>query len=577
MRALYIFFFFIFTACAHTAQKLCDHIEVREGHLSLSGNEKILICGSPKSKEGWRHVPLPQAQHQLSIYLGDKGFLNPRFSREGDQLIVWSGPQTKIHHLEVQGASGELLDPSKKRKIVGYSLEPSRLDEVHSWADTRLRYSGYACPQVSVHANAWNGNVVATVDTGLQQKIASLQQIGLDSFEPSALSRYQAFNVGELYDARKTQLTVARMLADGLIQSANFEAQCRQDQVALNLRASVGPPRIFRFEVGASTEEFPFGRVSFKNVQLDNRASSFTAQLDASPRLQSLSLVSQLYWIPWSAHSFLGPRARVGRVKETAFEYLEAKVGADLGRAWDWKNIRWSGRLGPTLNFLETVQGVGPSNISYLSWEGSLEAMSHNYESQLRTQFEGWTGFLRYRGQRKGLGSQINVNRYDFSYKGLWNVGQYAPPFLVVAARWDVNAVDADEPLAGQNNNDLVPIEYRVFYGGAENLRGFARKSLSYNEFGYMMGIYGGLELRIIEQLPWKLEPFLLYDIARLGIQRINLDNPLFVSSGFGMRWASPFGTLRGSAAKGKIYNEDATTAGYAQEWVYFLSFGQEF
>lgn len=576
MRKLLLPLFSILASCAHTSQKICDHIEMREGKLSLSGNEKVLVCGSDKGTEGWKTVPLPQAQYQLSVYLSNEGYLQPRFERNKDHLVVWSGPRSVIKSLVVRGVEG-LLDPGKKRKIVGEPLEPQRLDEVQQWADTGLRNSGYACPKVSVEAQAWDGKLMATVAPGLKQKIRSLKRLGLDSFDQEYLKRYEAFEIGDVYDVRETQLTVSRMLADGFIQSANFETACNGDVVDLTLRASVGPPRIFRFEVGASTEEFPFGRVSFKNVRIDDHASSFTAQLDASPRLQGLSFTSQLYWLPWTARSFLGPRARVARVKETAFEYLEAKAGADIGRYWDMWDVRWVGRVGPTLNFLETVQGVGPSNISYLSWEGSVEAMSHSYESNLRNQFTGWTGLVRYRGQRKGLGSEINVNRYDFSYKGLWNVGNYAPPSVVVAFRFDVNAVDADEPKPGQNNNDLVPIDYRVFYGGADNLRGFARKSLSNNEFGYLTGAYSGLEIRWIEELPYKLEPFLLYDMARLGIDRMTFDDPLFTSAGLGLRWASPFGTLRSSAARGKIHNGDTTTEGYKQEWVFFVSFGQEF
>jgi len=57
----------------------------------------------------------------------------------------------------------------------------------------------------------------------------------------------------------------------------------------------------------------------------------------------------------------------------------------------------------------------------------------------------------------------------------------------------------------------------------------------------------------------------------------MTLDKPLFVSEGLGLRWASPFGTLRGSAARGMIWDGDDSTKEYPQEWVYFFSFGQEF
>lgn len=549
---------------------------MREGSLSLGRNEEVLVCGSDKGGEGWKQVPIPQAQYQISVYLNNEGYLSPRFERDKDKLYVWVGPRTEIKTLEVHGANAQ-LDPSKKRKIVGEPLEPARLNEVQQWAETQLRNKGHACPKVSVEAQAWDSKVIATASPGLIQHIRSLKRVGFDVFDQEYLKRYEAFEIGDEYDAREMQLTVSRMLTDGFIQSANFETACHEDMVDLTLRGSIGPPKLFRFEVGASTEQFPFGRVIFKNVRLDDKASSFTAQLDVSPRIQSIALTSQLYWLPGSTRTFFGPRAQTARYKETAYEYLEAKGGADLGRFWDMGDTRLVGRVGPTLNFIETKQGVGPSNVSYLSWEGSLEAMSHNYESNVRTQFEGWTGALRYRGQRKGLGSEININRYDVAYKGLWNMGNYAPPLFVLGFRFEASGVDATEPGPGQSNDNLVPIDYRIFYGGADNLRGFARKSLSNNEVGFLSSAYAGIELRLIEEVPYNIEPLLLYDIARLGSGRMEFDAPIFTSSGVGVRWASPFGTLRGSAARGKIHRADATTEGYKQDWVYFVSFGQEF
>lgn len=566
----------LLAACAHKSKKICDHVELREGKLSLGRNEEVLVCGSDKGGEGWKQVPLPQAQYQLSVYLNNEGYLTPRFERDQDKLYVWSGPRTEIKSFQVVGADTQ-LDPSKKRKIVGEPLEPARLDEATQWAETQLRNKGHACPKVAVEAQAWDGKVVVTAQPGLIQRIRSLHRVGFDAFDHEYLKRYEAFDIGDEFDAREMQLTVTRMLSDGFIQSANFQTLCQENFVDLTLNGSLGPPKLFRFEVGASTEQFPFGRVIFKNVRLDDKASSFTAQLDVSPRVQSVALTSQLYWLPGSARTFFGPRAQTARYKETAYEYLEAKGGADLGRYWDIWDLRLIGRVGPTVNFLETKQGVGPTSVSYLSWDGSLEAMSHNYESNVRTQFEGWNGALRYRGQRKGLGSEINVNRYDVVYKGLWNIGNYFPPLFVLGFRFEVNAVDAEKPLAGQSNDDLVPIDYRIFYGGADNLRGFGRKSLSNNQLGFLSGSYAGMELRVVQEMPYNIEPLLLYDVARLGAGSMDFDSPIYTSSGVGMRWASPFGTLRGSAAKGKIYREDATTAGYKQEWVYFVSFGQEF
>jgi outer membrane protein assembly factor BamA len=230
------------------------------------------------------------------------------------------------------------------------------------------------------------------------------------------------------------------------------------------------------------------------------------------------------------------------------------------------------------LNYVNTVRGIGPNDISFLSWEGSWLTSSRDYELFTRDRFSGWQGGVEYRGQRKGVGSPINVDRYEVNMKNLWNVGGLVPPLVVLGARVQGVAVNSTKTnLDPSKEHELLPADYRVFYGGDENLRGFSRQSLNNNGLGYLTALYFGLEMRLIEELPYHLEPFLLFDGAALGDRRVTLDHPLFLSEGLGLRWASPFGTLRGSLAKGRILHEDQTTEGYRQEWVAFVSFGQEF
>ncbi len=576
MRALALFIpCFLFLSCAHKETKLCDNVTLKEGRLELSSNEQVIVCGSPKGGEGWRDVPIPQAQYQLNVLLQESGYLTPRFERTGDRLDVWSGPRTVFKDLKVHGADG-LLEGSKKRKVIGETITPAKLDEINQWADTDLRSKGYACPQVDVKAQVWDGLVNVSVNPGIRQTVAGIRRTGLDNLDEDTLARYLAFEAGDWYDVRETQLSVNRLLSDGLIQSAYFTSSCRGDQVDLHLRADVGRPRLFRFGVGASTEEFPFLDIWFKNTKLDGRASSLTATLYASPRVQRFNLGTELYILPFTKRGYFGPRFQTARKTERFLEELSGKAGADVGRNWDKWSVRWRGRAGPTLNYVNTVKGKGPRDVLFLSYDASLLAMNHVYESGLSTQFEGWQASLDYSGQRAELGSYLNVDKYQFNYKQLFNLGGFSPPLVVLGTRFELTSVNSKTDLRDPNAKKL-PSDYRVFFGGDDNLRGFGRKILNNNDFGYLTAGYAGFEMRLIEQLPYHLEPFVLYDIAKLGDGRANLDDPIFTSWGLGLRWPSPFGTLRGSAARGRIYNENQDTAMYPQEWVFFLSFGQEF
>lgn len=574
-RLALLLFAFVLGSCGHRTTKLCDNIFLHEGKLTLGRNETVMVCGSSKGGEGWRDIPIPQAQYQLKILLQEKGYLHPRFERDKDILHVWSGPPVEVKKFEIVGADN-LVRPWKKRKIIGEPMTPEKLDEVQQWIEIELKSKGYACPQVSVKAQAWDGRVIATVVPGEKAIVGGVHRIGLEDFDSEALARYQSFQAGDIYDVRETQLTVGRMLADSLIQSAYFSTKCHGQVVDLELKGSVGMPKLFTFGFGASTEEFPFFKIQFKNSKLDDRASSLWTTLYASPRLQTLDLGTELYILPWSKRTFFGPRFSLGRKSERQIEENRAKIGADLGRKWDMWKVRWLGKFGPSLNYVNTVQGIGPAEVSYVSLDGSLWTMSHLYEVTTAKQFSGWEMKFDYKGQRKGIGSFVNVDRYELDYKHLWNIGNFSPPLFVLGSRFEGIAVSANQ-ISLDNSRTQLPSDYRVFYGGDRNLRGFGRQSLTNHDLGYLTAVYAGFELRLIEQLPWHLEPFLLYDIAKLGNARFKLEEPIFVSEGFGLRWASPFGTLRGSAARGEIYGEAGVADEYPQEWVYFLSFGQEF
>ncbi len=556
--------------------EICPHINLEDGKLKLNNNEKILVCGSGGGAgQVWNEIPLPQAQIELFSILQNLGYLNPRFQREGDRLRVWQGERSTITKLSAEGADG-ILDASKKRKIVGAPLIPEKLNEVEAWANLGIRSQGFACPQLKVEAHAWNGEVVAKVQTGTVKKITRLDLGDLDGLNPDLLDRHRPFDLGGIFDVRETEIFTSRLLSDGLFQSAYFVTTCEGDEAHLKMETSVGKPKIMRFGIGASTEEFPFTNLSFKNARLDNVGSSFTVTLKASPIQQSLEASSELYVFPGWHRTFAGPRFRVAHQVQSSVTVDLVQGGADLGRNWDQGSVRWQARGGPTVTQSKTLKGFGPQDVTYSTLEGSLTAMSHLYEVFTRDQYEGWSSGFFFRGQRKGAGSNVNVNRSELDSKYLWNIGGYSPPLFVLAAKLNAISVDADDVNAPENRN-LLPREYRIALGGDENMRGFPRLSLNNQELGYLTAAYLGLELRLVEELPYHLQPFLLLDTAKLGNRSGTLDPPVYLSEGAGLRWPSPFGTLRLSAARGRILHADPSTSEYVEKWIYFVSFGQEF
>lgn len=566
---------FCFYPASAKTYKVCGNIKAQDDQLKLNANEKVLVCGSGSESEGWDQVPLVQAEFHLKTILQNLGYLEPRFERDPNELRVWLGKRTRIHKLIVSDKTG-ILDPTRKRKIEGEVLTPEKLNEVEAWAEMRTQSNGFACAKNSVTAQAWDKNIFVDSNLNGRKKFGRVRITEMAGLDPDVLERYQPFEEGEWFDIRKTQIMTTRILGDGLFQSAYFATRCHGEIAELTLNTAIGKPKILRFGIGASTEELPFVDVSFKNARLDDKASSYTASMHASPRSISLTGTSEIYVFPGWNRTFLGPRFKIAKEIENSYETDTARAGIDIGRNWDMWGSRFNGRWGPTINHTKTVKGVGPDDVTYPTIEGYLGVTTHEYEYSTRDQYEGWVFHVFYRGQNKGLGSQLDMNRYRGDLKYLWNVGGYAPPLYVLGIRLEGIIVDADN-INRDQNRDQLPIEDRIFMGGDQNLRGFPRQSLDNNDLGYLTSLYLGLELRLIEELPYRLQPFLLWDAAKMGNKRYALDEPVFISEGIGIRWASPFGTLRGSAARGRIWQQDASTVGYSQDWVYFISFGQEF
>lgn len=560
---------------ADKPKDLCNNIVIVEGSIDLNSNERILICGSDKGGDGWKEVPQTQSVFHLRTILHNLGYLDPKFDFRDGKVFLRIGPRTIVEDLKVQG-SGLVINPSKKRKIVGYPMMSDKLSEVETWADTTVKKQGYACPEIEVTGQAWNRTILIETDLKNKKMFSELGSTGLDGLHPTVLERYRPFEKGDVYDIRKTQIMTSRMMNDGLFQSAYFTTRCREEWADVELHTSTGKPKILRFGIGGSTEELPFIDISFRNTRLDNRASYFTTALHASPRVVSLSFGSEFYFFPSWPKSFLGPRFRVAREWEAAYESLSAKLGIDYGRKWDMWDIRFVGKWGPTYNYSKVLRGVGPDNIIYPSVEGSLSLMSHTYEFLIGEQYQGWLANFFYRALNKGIGSYVDVNRYELDLKYLWNIADLSPPLFVLGTRLEGAVVEINE---GNEDVDrrLLPVDERLYLGGDNDLRGFPRQSINNHGLGYLTTLYFGMELRLIEELPYKLQPFFLFDAAKIGNRRYTLEKPVLTSHGLGLRWASPFGTLRGTIAQGRIYGGNESTDQYPEEWVFFVSFGQEF
>lgn len=556
--------------------KVCRHIIVKDGEIKLGSNEKKLICGDSDGPDAWRTIPLAQSELQLKNVLSNMGYLNPEFSKVGaNRLEITMGKKTKIKRFEVQSETKRFFNAKKKRKVIGQPMITSKLNEIEEWSNLQAESRGYPCSEQNLQAFPNNGDVILDVTLNDRRKFGSNLEKQTPELDARVLNRHLAFSKNGWYDIRKIQISINRMLSSGLFQSAFFAEDCSDDEFKLKLEASVGKPNIFRFGIGASTEEFPFTSITYRNTNIGKKASSYTISLNYSPRLKSLNFDSELFVLPSLWQTYFSPRLRVAQESEDAYETNSARLGIDTATMFDLSDVRVTGRIGPSLNATETVRGEGPGNLNYVALEASVQIMSHLYEYNLRDQNEGWLLGLYFKGQRPELGSNLGLSTYKLNYKKLWNISSLWPPLFILGTRVEATAVDINDPSTA--NLQQIPFEDRVFLGGDNSLRGFSRLSIDNNGLGYLTSTYVGFELRLVETLPYKIQPFLIYDLAFLGRDSFEFNAATLSSEGVGLRWVSPFGTLRGSLARGRVISARTAADNFDEDYVFFVSFGQEF
>jgi translocation and assembly module TamA len=116
------------------------------------------------------------------------------------------------------------------------------------------------------------------------------------------------------------------------------------------------------------------------------------------------------------------------------------------------------------------------------------------------------------------------------------------------------------------------------FFPDDSDLRGARRLGVPGDPVGLLTTLYDGVELRLGDVLPYRLQPLVFVDAAMGGRSSLKLDPNVYWSPGFGVRWGSPVGSVRATLARGLVWRRDpAAEVLLTPQWRFFLSLGREF
>lgn len=548
---------------------VCPRLAFVGGDVSLTEAEKRLVCGDERS-EAWREVPSAQSTAFLRAFLQNRGYHEPVFEVGESSVTVTPGSRAEVRLFTARGQP-EGLDPGKQRNIVGKVLTPKLLDEAKASLTAELQYRGYACPEVAVTADPRTGHVQAVVEPGKVLIVERVLDPKLDGIAQGVFRRFEAFNLGKPLDTRLLAVTAERIVGEALFMSAYYDVECGTGPPRIALRVVPAPARLLRIGVGVDTEGYVRFRGQWKHALIGTRASSLESTLQGSYREQSFESLARMYLSP-SARLHLMPRILGERQNEARYEAAHAAVSVSPATSWDWQYFGIRTRTGPSYEYIRTYRGLGPVDDNYLVWQTRTDFLSHLYERYTRDPRTGWVARLETDSRVSGIHSDITAHHVRASGQRLFNVGRYDPPLFIAGAR----ALAATTFVHEANQSRLSPT-YLNFLGGDADFRGVGRKQLPGDETGFLSTAYAGLELRLGDWLPKRLQPFAFLDAAMGGRRRFELEPDIYYAPGAGLRWASPVGSMRLTLARGLTWRRGSTAAPPTPRWQFFFSFGREF
>lgn len=567
----------VFAGKSPEKKALCPHW-ILVGHLDkgLSDVEKRLVCGDREAKPldpdyAWKEIPYQQAKYHLSTFLQDRGYYSPIFNeptKEEPNHIVDIGTRSFIKSWRIEGENYG-VDVHQKRKVVGSPLTPSALNEIEKWVGSQLQFYGYACPETVATAFVENGEVVVKIKPGAQGTIASIEQEPIPGVVDGILGRYYPFKVGDTFNGNLLTLAETRVGASGVVESAHFRRKCEGSAVYLKNEIITGAPRLLLFSVGIDTESLITGKASWRNTRLGPRASLLDVTLSASQRAQSLSGNFQWYVFPGVPQVYINPYLQLfNRTSEPRFEFLSNRSQLGIGTENDLSGGRLKFFIGPTLELIRTLEGVGAPTSQIASIETRATLLSHGFEYFSGSPRAGYNLSLTGNFSNQGWGSSVTAQRLLLRGEGLLNVNNYDPPLWILGIRGGLSAVFTPE---SAEPDTRLPPHYLQYLGGAQNIRGFGRQELPNDtDAGGLMSAFIGLEGRLSHTLPFGIDPFTFIDFAVLGREVFQSVSPLYWSPGIGIRWASPIGSVRVTLAHG--YSNFAS-----QHNQFYFSLGDEF
>ena len=313
-------------------------------------------------------------------------------------------------------------------------------------------------------------------------KFGAVKTEEVPGLEPSAFERFYPFRPDQPFDANKLQLTEKRLERSGTVDGSYFIENCDKglSELSLEHRLLAGPPRVFGFGVGMSTEVGPMLRARWSNNRYGPMASKLEAIAKTDLRQQSLILAADLYRWPQRPRTSLLPKLELSREKQVDYEETNASLSSHLKKTYDSWTRDWEFSGGPTLlsgSYTTDTSEDDTGSFSGVAIEGRLSSMGHNYELYDFLPEEG--SFFRFHFDYRApeFGFEDKVLKLEAQHTALMRLWRWGRGHAIGGVRIGLftSAVEKSSVLT------KLPPSVKFYGGGSDDIRGFAYRQLPDN------------------------------------------------------------------------------------------------
>jgi translocation and assembly module TamA len=540
-----------FVGCAttsrHPANAPCANIEIIDTiSPPLNASELRWVCGDPENA-AYRNVPLYQAAFHLRAFLDNRGYVKGQIEIKDGTLIVRPGAQVRVESVSVLPEDASLSRLASS--FTGSVLRPSLLNSLESSLKRQLLESGYSCATVSSRANG--AHVLLNVVRGPRRNFEKFQVDPIPGLLPEALLRFRPFETKTLYDVRLLELYEKRLLRDNVVQGTYFKENCKENESPIEQSFLFGPPRTLRFGVGVDTESGPLLQASWRHHRFSRMAAQASFTLQASLAQQSLIVRSEYFPWPERPRTSIGPQLKISRAETEDLVEVTQALEAVSTRTWDTKGAKWSLGAGPAFitNWYQSSSSSPFRQESSMALVARSELRTHAFEIFDAHPQKGSLVALSGEYRDPTLGFPDRTFRVAAEARTIAPLGGCGRGRCVGALR-----VSASNTWTTSSSLATLPPSLKTYLGGFESLRGFGPQSLPNNKgLGALSSAATGLEIRGVDLILPKWEPYAFYDLGSVGVNSNRLDSQLYSTVGLGLRWSSPIGLVQGYVSRPSI------------------------